>query len=168
MAKKTCPHCRASIDSGLTVCPNCRIAIRKKTSVIPYLILGAIIIVVIFVAAVLLLLPSQKQVTIPEPTITVPPIAAQEPALQAPSCTVAITGQKIPPATIQLQVMTSTCFAGDITELRVSVNGEQKGTLGSGPGSSETFTGTTASDNVIVVATFANGAEGVVYQNTAL
>ena len=167
MARKTCPHCGTSIDSSRTVCPNCRIAINGKSSMIPYLIVSGIIVVVIVVAAVLLLLPA-PQPAIPDTNITVPPTAAEEPVLQAPSCTVAITGQKIPPATIQLQVMTSTCFAGDITELRVSVNGEQKGTLGSGPGSSETFTGTTASDNVIVVATFANGAEGVVYQNTAL
>jgi hypothetical protein len=29
--------------------------------------------------------------------------------------------------------MTSTCFAGDITELRVSVNGQQNGTLSTSP-----------------------------------
>ena len=64
--------------------------------------------------------------------------------------------------------MTSTCFAGDITELRVSVNGKQEGTLGTSPGLSGTFTGPSRSDNVIVSAKFANGAESVVYQNAAL
>jgi hypothetical protein len=168
MVKKTCPHCGTSIDSSLTICPNCRIAIKEKSLLIPYLIVGGIFVVVIIVAAVLLLLPAPHPVTVPEPVITVPPAAAEEPALQAPSCTIAITGSKTPPATIQLQVMTTTCYAGDITELRVSINGEQKGTLSSSPGSSGTFIGTSGSNNVIVVAQYANGAESVVYQNAAL
>jgi hypothetical protein len=167
MAKKTCPHCGASIDSGHTVCPNCRIAIKEKSSMVPYLIVGGIIGVVILVAAVLLLLPAPQPTPQPAPQLTVPPTAA---AVQAasPPCTIAINGRKTLPATIQLQVMTSTCFAGDITELRVSVNGEQKGTLRTSPGSSGTFTGASGSNNVIVVAEYANGAESVVYQNAAL
>jgi hypothetical protein len=169
MSKRTCQHCGARIDSSLTICPNCRIAIKEKSLLIPYLIVGGIFVVVIIVAAVLLLLPAPHPVTVPaEPVITVPPAAAEEPALQAPSCTIAITGSKTPPATIQLQVMTTTCYAGDITELRVSINGEQKGTLSSSPGSSGTFIGTSGSNNVIVVAQYANGAESVVYQNAAL
>jgi hypothetical protein len=167
MTGKTCPHCGASIDSSRTVCPNCRITIKKKSSMVPYLVVGGIIVVVMLVAAVLLLLPAQQPTPQPVPQLTTPPTpAAAEPA--SPSCTIAITGKKNPPATIQLQVMTSTCFAGEITELRVSINGEQKGTLSTSPGSSGTFTGTSRSDNVIVAAKFANGAESVVYQNAAL
>jgi hypothetical protein len=64
--------------------------------------------------------------------------------------------------------MTSTCFAGDITELRVMINGEQEGTLSTSPGSSGTFAGASGSNNVIVTAAFANGAESVVFQNAAL
>jgi hypothetical protein len=168
MSKRTCQHCGARIDSSLTICPNCRIAINEKSLMIPYLIVGGIIIVIILVVAIILLLPAPQSVTMPEPTITVLPTATEESALQAPSCTIAIHGQKTPPATIQLQVMTSSCFAGDITELRVSINGEQKGTLSPDPGSSGTFTGTSGSNNVIVVAKYANGVESVVFQNAAL
>ena len=167
MAQKTCPHCGASIDSNSTVCPKCRIAIKKKSTMIPYLMVGGIIVVVIFAAALLLFLPAPKPAPLPAPQLTVPPTAADE-EIASPSCTIAITGSKTPPATIHLQVMTTTCYAGDITELRVSINGEQKGTLSSGPGSSGTFTGTSGSNNVVVAATFSNGAESVVYQNPAL
>jgi hypothetical protein len=48
------------------------------------------------------------------------------------------------------------------------INGEQKGKLGPGPGTSGTFTGKSGSNNVVVAAKFANGAESVVYQNAAL
>ena len=62
----------------------------------------------------------------------------------------------------------STCLAGDIAELRVSVNGARKGMLSLSPGSSGTFPGTSATNNVIVVAKYANGAESIVFQNPAL
>jgi len=78
------------------------------------------------------------------------------------------TGQKTLHATIQLRVMTSTCTADDITEFKVSINSAQKGTLSTNPGASGTFTGTLGTNNVIVVAKYANGAESVVFQNPAL
>jgi len=168
MAKKTCPHCGALVDSNRSVCPNCRADIREKSSLTPYLIVAGIIGIIIIVVAVILLLPVPQPAPLPTPPqLTVPPAAA---AVQeaSPPCTITITGRKNPPATIQLQVMTSTCFAGDITELRVSVNGEQKGTLKTSPGSSGSFAGTSGSNNVIVAAKFSNGAESVVYQNAAL
>jgi hypothetical protein len=168
MAKISCPHCGALVDSSRSVCPHCRAVIQKKSSLTPYLIAAGIIGLLILVVVVLLLLPPPQPAPQPAaPRLTVPPTAA---AVQAasPPCTIAITGKKNPPAKIQLQVMTSTCFAGDITELRVSVNGAQKGTLGSGPGSSGTFDGTSGSNNVVVSAKFSNGAESVVYQNGAL
>jgi hypothetical protein len=133
----------------------------------PYLIVAGIIGVIIIVVAIILLLPAPQPAPLPAPQLTVPRTTAAEEAA-TPPCTIAITGRKNPPATIQLQVMTSTCFAGDITELRVSVNGEQKGTLSSNPGSSGTFAGSSGSSNVVVTAKFANGAESVVYQNAAL
>ncbi|MGD1004675.1 MAG: hypothetical protein ABR887_04570 [Methanoregulaceae archaeon] len=64
--------------------------------------------------------------------------------------------------------MTSTCTAGDITELKVSINDAQKGTLSTNPDVSRTFAGTSGTNNVIVVAKYANGAESVVFQNPAL
>ncbi len=84
-------------------------------------------------------------------------------APQPPSCTIAINGQKVPPSSIHLEVMANTCFVGDVTELMVTVNGAQKGTLGSSPGASGTFAGTSGTNSVTVVAEFANGAESVVY-----
>ena len=141
---------------------------NEKGSHIPWLIIGGIIIVVILVAAVLLMSPAPQPVTIAAPTITVPPTESVVSAPQAPSCTIAITGQKLPPSSIHLQVMASTCSAGDVTELTVSVNDASKGTLGSTPGASGTFAGTSGTNTVIVVAKFANGAENVVYQNAAL
>jgi hypothetical protein len=60
--------------------------------------------------------------------------------------------------------MANTCIPGDITELRVSVNGQQKGMLAASPGASGTFAGTSGSNAVTVVAKFANGAESVVYE----
>ncbi len=60
-------------------------------------------------------------------------------------------------------VMVNTCFAGDVTTLTVSVNGAQKGTLGTSLGASGTFAGTSGTNSVTVVAKFANGAESVVY-----
>jgi hypothetical protein len=175
MSRETCPHCGAKIDSGITVCPNCRIAIIRKSRAIPYFIIGCIILVAVVVAVVFLLLPAQQP--LPEPAPKAAPQPAPQPAVipaaaEVPvptlSCTIAITGSKITPDTIQLQVMSSTCFAGDVTGLRVLINGEQKGTLSTSPGSSGTFTGTAGSNNVIVVAAFANGAESVVFQNAVL
>ncbi len=142
--------------------------LKKKSSLTPWLIIGGIIVVVIAVAAVYLISPSTKPVTLPDTAITVPPTTASVSVPQAPACTIAIVGSKIPPSSIRLQVMTSSCKAGDITELRVSVNGAQKGILGSSPGTSGMFAGNSGTNNVIVVAEFANGAENVVYQNPAL
>jgi hypothetical protein len=133
-----------------------------------YLIIGGIVVVIILAIAVLLLLPPSQPVTLPDAKITVPPTIEEASALAQPPCTIAITGKKNPPATIQLQVMTTTCNAGDISDLRVSINGAEKGTLGTSPGASGTFIGTSGSNNVIVAAKFANGAESVVYQNPAL
>jgi hypothetical protein len=71
-------------------------------------------------------------------------------------------------ATIQVRVMTSTCTSDDITELKVSINGAQKRTLSTNPGASGTFAGTSGTNNVIVVAKYANGVESVVFKNPAL
>jgi hypothetical protein len=81
---------------------------------------------------------------------------------------IVINGSKVPPSSILLRVMTNQCGAGDISELRVSVNGAQKGTIGTGAGASGTFAGTSGTNSVIVVAKYANGAEDVVYQNAGL
>jgi len=64
--------------------------------------------------------------------------------------------------------MANTCIPGDVTELRVSVNGQQRGMLDACPGASGTFAGTSGGNTIMVVAKFANGAEEVVYQNAGL
>ena len=55
--------------------------------------------------------------------------------------------------------MTSTCSAGEVTGLKVSVKGVQVGTLGTSPGASGTFAATSGTNNVVVTAHYANGAE---------
>jgi hypothetical protein len=62
--------------------------------------------------------------------------------------------------------MVNTCIPGDVTELRVSVNGAKMGMPGASPGASGTFAGTSDSNSVMVVARFANGAESVVYHGS--
>ena len=136
-----------------------------KRSRLPWLIIGGIILLVILVAALFLSSPSPQPVNIPSPAIIFSTDFVAPTAPQPPTCTIAISGQEVPPSSIQLQVMANTCIPGDITELRVSVNGAQKGILDASPGASGTFAGTAGSNSVAVVAKFANGAEEVVYQS---
>ena len=136
----------------------------SRRSRLPWLIIGGIILLVILIAALFLFSPSPQPVTIPAPSIISATDFVAPTASQPPSCTVAINGQKIPPSSIQLQVMANTCISGDVTGLRVSVNGAQKGMLDTSPGASGTFTGTSGTNTVTVVAKFGNGAESVVYQ----
>jgi hypothetical protein len=130
------------------------------------LIIGGIIVLVILIAALFLFNPSPQPITIPSPAIISSTYFVAPTAPQPPSCTVAINGQKVPPSSIHLQVMANTCISGDVTELRVSVNGVQKGMLDASPGASGTFAGTSGSNSVTVVAKFGNGAESVVYQGS--
>jgi hypothetical protein len=137
----------------------------SKRSRLPLLIIIGIILLAILIAALFLFNPSPQPITIPCPAIISSTDFVAPTAPQPPSCTVAINGQKVPPSSIRLQVMANTCIAGDVTELRVSVNGAQKGMLDARPGASGTFAGTSGSNSVTVVAKFGNGAEEVVYQS---
>jgi len=168
MAKKTCPNCGTSIDASRTICPACRMVIREKSSSAPYLIVAGIVVVIILAIAVLLMNPFPQSGTLPDTKITPPPTTPGSSSPSAPACTIVVSGSKVPPSTIRVQVMTSTCSPGDVTELRVSVNGVQQGTMSTGVGTSRTYTATSATSNVIVVAKFSNGAERVVFQNPAL
>jgi hypothetical protein len=62
--------------------------------------------------------------------------------------------------------MANTCIPGDVTGLRVIVNGAQKGMLDASPGASGTFAGTSGTNPVTVGAKFGNGAENVVYMGS--
>jgi hypothetical protein len=130
------------------------------------LIISCIILLVILIAALFLFSPSPQPVTIPSPAIIAPTDFVAPTAPQPPSCTIAINGQEVPPSSIHLQVMANTCIPGDIAELRVSVNGQQKGMLDASPGASVTFAGTSGGNMVMVLARFANGAEEVVYMGS--
>ena len=136
----------------------------SKRSRLPWLIIGGIILLVILIAALFLFSPSPQPVSIPAPAIISSTDFVAPTAPQPPSCTIAINGQKVQPSSIHLQVMANTCIPGDVTELRVSVNGAQRGMLDANPGASWTFAGMSGSNSVTVVAKFANGAESVVYQ----
>jgi len=135
-----------------------------KRSRLPWLIIGGIILLVILIAALFLFSPSPQPVSIPAPAIISSTDFVAPTAPQPPSCTIAINGQKVQPSSIHLQVMANTCIPGDVTELRVSVNGAQRGMLDANPGASWTFAGMSGSNSITVVAKFANGAESVVYQ----
>jgi len=106
----------------------------SKRSRLPWLIIGGIILLVIILAALFLSSPSPQPVTIPSPAIISSTDFMAPTSPQPPSCTVAINGQKVLPSSILLQVMANTCIPGDITELRVSVNGQQKGDAWCQPG----------------------------------
>ena len=138
MALKTCPRCGASVEPGQNSCPNCRVVLKKKSA--------------------LTLLPYYYRAhcrcchrgrgSPDEPGSG--PGDADRPGhyRQAdecggispgqPTCTIGITGSRVS-TTIRLQVMTTTCNPGEITGLKVSINGAQAGTLGTNPGASGTF-----------------------------
>jgi hypothetical protein len=137
-----------------------------KRSRLPWLIIGGIILLIFCIAAMFLSSPSPQPVTLPAPAIISSTDFVAPTASQPPSCTVAINGQKVPPSSIHLEVMATTCIPGDVTELRVSVNGAQKGMPGASPGASGISAGMSDSNTVVVVAKYANGAESVVYQDS--
>lgn len=166
MATKTCPDCGASMGSNRTTCPACRRVLKAKSSLPVYIIIAVLVVIAIVSAAFFMMNSPSQPVTIPNPVI--PPTVAASSGQSQPTCTIAITGSKVPPSSIRLQVMASTCSAGDVTGLRVSVNGLQEGTLGTSPGASGTFAGTAGTNTVTVVAKYSTGAENVVYQNAAL
>jgi hypothetical protein len=119
---------------------------------------------VILIAALFLASPSPKPVTLPSPAIItstdfVAPTAPRTPVLhhrdQWPEGTAIIY-----PSPGHGQYLHSR----DVTELKISVNGAQKGMFDTSPGASGTFAGTSGGNTVAVVARFGNGAEEVVCQ----
>jgi hypothetical protein len=168
MVQKTCPFCGTSVGSSRTTCPACRRVFHEKNSMVTYLYIALLTVIAIVVIAVVLLNSPAQPGMIQNTPVALPPTIAAASAPSAPPCTIAITGSRTPPTSIHLQVMTTTCSAGDISSLRVLVNGAQKGSLGTNPGASGTFTGTSGTNNVVVVVAFTSGAENVVYQNPAL
>jgi hypothetical protein len=136
----------------------------SKRSRLPWLIIGSIILLVILNTGLFLYSPSPQPVTLPAPAIISSTDFVAPTAPQPPSCTVAINGQKLPPSSILLQVMANTCIPGDVTELRVSVNGAQKGMLDASPGASGTFAVTSGGNTVTVMAKFGEGADSDEYE----
>jgi len=167
MAQKTCPHCGVSVDASRIVCPNCRAVIKKKNPLVPYLIIAALVVVIVIVVAFVLTTPVQSPDIQGSAAVSQSSSGTAVAAPTQPTCTVAVTGSRSG-TSIRLQVMTSTCGAGEVSSLAVSVNGASAGTLGTGAGASGTYTGTSGTNNVIVTAKFASGAEKIMYQNAAL
>jgi len=170
MAQKTCPYCGAPVDPNRSACPNCRKVLAAKSPLTPYIVIGILVLVIAVIVAVLLINPVQGPATGASPlpaAVTTVPAAGGIAVPTQPSCTIAVSGSRASAASIRLQVMTGTCSPGDISSLQVSINGAGKGTLGTSPGASATFTAPSSS-SVVVTAKFANGAESIVYQNPAL
>jgi predicted nucleic acid-binding Zn ribbon protein len=168
MAQKTCPYCGAPVDPNRSACPNCRKVLAAKSPMTPYIIVGILIVVIVVIVAVLLINPVQGPGTSIVPLVTVQPTSADALSIPPqPTCFVDITPSRASSSAIQLQVISTTCGSGDITALQVSINGVNKGTLGTSPGASATFAAPSSS-SIVVTAKFANGAESVVYQNPAL
>ena len=170
MALKTCPRCGAPVEPGQNSCPNCRAVLKKKSALTPYLIIIVLIVVVVIVVAVVLMSPvaGPGPVTPVAPVLTAQQMSADESPPSQPTCTIGITGSKVPPSSIRLELMTTTCSAGEITGLKVLINGAQAGTLGTNPGAGGIFAGSSSTNSVVVTAKYANGAEAVVYQNANL
>lgn len=171
MALKTCPRCGAPVEPGQNSCPNCRAVLKKKSALTPYLVIAGLIVVVIIVVAFVLMSPAPGPGTTIAPVITVQPTSAGTNAGASlpsqPTCFIDITPSKVSSSLIRLQVTSTTCSPGELTGLNVSINGAQAGPLGTNPGASRTFTGSSGTNSVVVTANFANGAESVVL-NTAL
>jgi predicted nucleic acid-binding Zn ribbon protein len=167
MTQKTCPHCGASFDAARTVCPTCRALLKKKNPLVPYLVIGVLVVVVVILVAVVLTTPVEVPGLPESAAISSSSSGTAVAAPTQPTCTIAITGSRAG-SSIRLQVMTSTCSAGDVSSLAVAVNGAAAGTLGTGAGASGTYAGTSGTNNVIVTAKFASGAEKIMYQNAAL
>jgi hypothetical protein len=119
-------------------------------------------VVVLLLALIVILLPSFT------PGNNLPASMAQNvtPAPTIPQCMVAINGQKLTSNTIQLNVMAMTCLPGDISNLRVSVNGRDSWTLDPRLGARGNFPGHAGTDTVVVVAVFSSGYEKTVFEST--
>jgi hypothetical protein len=167
MSQKSCPHCGALIDASRTICPQCRVAVKRKNPLVPYVVIGVLVVIIVIAVAVVLTTPVQAPEMPSAPAVSSSSTGSVAAGPTQPTCTVAIAGSRAG-SSLRLQVMTSTCGAGEIESLAVSVNGAAAGTMGTTAGTSKTFTGTTGANTVIVTAKFASGAEKIMYQNAAL
>lgn len=167
MSQKTCPHCGALIDANRTICPHCQVAVKRKNPLVPYVVIGVLVVIIVIAVAVVLTTPVQAPEMQSAPAVSSSSTGSMAAGPTQPACTVAIAGSRAG-SSLRLQVMTSTCGAGEIESLAVSVNGAAAGTMGTTAGTSKTFAGTTGANTVIVTAKFASGAEKIMYQNAAL
>jgi len=166
MASRTCPRCGTPVVPSDTSCPNCRIILKKKSALTPYIIIAGLIIVIIIVLAVVMMSPAPGPQTTIAPMITASPTSSDESIPVQPTCTIGITGSQVSSSSIRLELVQSTCSPGEVTELQVSVNGAQVGTLGISPGTSRMFSSPSEITYVVVTAKYSDGAESVVYQST--
>ena len=157
-----CPNCGTPVLPGRSVCPVCKASLpRTGRSRMFYIVAGSVAVVLVL-ALLILFLPSFS------PGKILPAAMAQNvtPAPTLPQCLVAINGQKLSSNTIQLNVMAMTCLPGDISKLRVSVNGQDAWTLDPRLAARGNFPGHAGTDTVIVVAVFSSGYEKTVFEST--
>jgi len=157
-----CPACGSPVPAGRPVCPVCRASLPRGGRSRTRLVVAGLVVAVLLLALIVILLPSLS------PGNNLPAAMAQNvtPAPTLPQCMVAINGQKLTGNTIQLNVMAMTCLPGDISNLRVSVNGRDSWTLDPRLGARGNFPGHAGTDTVIVFAVFSSGYEKTVFEST--
>jgi Double zinc ribbon len=157
-----CPGCGSPVPAGRPVCPVCKTSLPGAGRSRTILVVAGFIVAVLLLAFLVILLPSLT------PGNNLPAAMAQNvtPAPTLPQCIVAINGQKLPGNTIQLNVAAMTCLPGDISKLRVSVNGRDAWALDPRLASRGNFPGHDGTDTVIVVAVFSSGYEKTVFEST--
>jgi RNA polymerase subunit RPABC4/transcription elongation factor Spt4 len=159
--QQRCPKCGAPVPAGRKSCPVC------STSLVQTSRLRRIMVFVGFVAAVLVLsLFIISHLSALPGTMLPAPARDVTPAPTMPECNVAITGQKLSGDTIQLNVMAMTCVPGDISRLRVIVDGRDAWTLDPRLAARGNFPGHAGPDTVVVVAVFSSGYEKTVLDST--
>jgi len=164
MEKARCPECGGPLLSG--TCPSCKVFVEKKSELLPYFAIAGVGLAALILVAVLLLSPSQFTGS-SDSLLVAPGSHGMAAPPSVPTCTIGLTGNKVPPSLIRLMVTSSTCSPGEVVELRVSINGAGKGTLDLRVSASDTFAGVAGVNNVIVTARYANGAEKIMYTNLA-
>jgi RNA polymerase subunit RPABC4/transcription elongation factor Spt4 len=156
-----CPNCGASVPAGRPVCPVCRASLAQTGRSRTIFVVAGFVAAVLMLALFVFYLPSL-------PPGNTPPAPAQNvtPAPTMPQCIIAITGQKVSGNTIQLHLMEMTCVQGDISKLRVMVNGRDAWILDPRLGASGNYPGHAGPDSVVVVAVFSSGYEKTVLEST--